>query len=86
MKAVALCEGLTQYSSKVAYIQRADDKTSAKAEVAVELKKIMDRKAPDVELQPKDILYIPDNSGRRLTASVSWTGWQASAVPLRPAS
>jgi hypothetical protein len=30
----------------------------------------MDRKAPDVELQPKDILYIPDNTGRRLTAGV----------------
>ena len=70
LKAVALCEGLTQFSSKVAYIQRAADKTGAKAEIAVELKKIMDRKAPDVELQPKDILYIPDNSGRRLTATV----------------
>ena len=70
LKAVALCEGLTQFSGKVAYIQRTDDKTSAKSEVPVELKKIMDRKAPDVELQPKDILYIPDNSGRRLTAGV----------------
>jgi polysaccharide export outer membrane protein len=70
MKAVALCEGLTQYSSKMAYIQRTDDKLGAKAEIAVELKKIMDRKAPDVELQPKDILYIPDNTGRRLTANV----------------
>jgi polysaccharide export outer membrane protein len=70
LKAVALCEGLAPYSAKVAYIQRTDDKSSAKAEVLVELKKIMDRKAPDVELQPKDILYIPDNTGRRLTASV----------------
>ena len=70
MKAVALCEGLSQFSGKVAYIQRTDDKTSAKSEIAVELKKIMDRKAPDVDLQPKDILYIPDNTGRRLTAGV----------------
>jgi polysaccharide export outer membrane protein len=70
LKAVALCEGLTPFSGKVAYIQRADDKSSAKSEVTVELKKIMDRKAPDVELQPKDILYIPDNTGRRLTAGV----------------
>jgi polysaccharide export outer membrane protein len=70
LKAVALSEGLTQYSNKVAYIQRADDKSGAKAEIEVELKKIMDRKAPDVELRPKDILYIPDNSGRRLTAAV----------------
>ena len=70
LKAIALCEGLSPYSGKVAYIQRTDDKTNAKAEVQVELKKIMDRKAPDVELQPKDILYIPDNTGRRLTAGV----------------
>ena len=70
MKAVALCEGLTPYSGKVAYIQRTDDKTMAKAEVQVELRKILERKAPDVELQPKDILYIPDNTGRRLTATV----------------
>ena len=70
MKAVALSEGLTQFSGKVAYIQRAEDKTGEKAEIVVELKKIMDRKAPDVDLRPKDILYIPDNSGRRLTATV----------------
>jgi polysaccharide export outer membrane protein len=70
MKAVALCEGLTPYSAKIAYIRRGDDKSGARSEIAVELKKIMDRKAPDVDLQPKDILYIPDNSGRRLTATV----------------
>jgi polysaccharide export outer membrane protein len=70
LKAVALCEGLSPYANKVAYIQRTDDKTAAKSELTVELRKIMDRKAPDVELQPKDILYIPDNTGRRVTASV----------------
>ena len=70
LKAVALAEGLSQYSNKVAYIRRADDKTGQRNEIAVDLKKIMDRKAPDMDLQPKDILYIPDNSGRRLTATV----------------
>jgi len=70
LKAVALCEGLTQYSAKVAYIRRTDDRGGGRTEIPVELKKIMDRKAPDVDLQPKDILYIPDNSGRRLTATV----------------
>ena len=70
LKAIALSEGLSAYSSKVAYIQRAGDQNSGRLEIPVELRKIMDRKAPDVELQPKDILYIPDNTGRRLTASV----------------
>jgi polysaccharide export outer membrane protein len=70
LKAVALCEGLSPYASKVAYIQRTEESGGGKAEVLVELKKIMERKAPDVELQPKDILYIPDNTGRRMTAGV----------------
>jgi polysaccharide export outer membrane protein len=70
LKAVALCEGLSPYASKIAYIQRTGDPTAVKSEITVELRKIMDRKAPDVELQPKDILYIPDNTGRRVTASV----------------
>ena len=34
---------------------------------AGELSKILASKAPDVPLQPNDILYIPDNSGRRIT-------------------
>jgi hypothetical protein len=28
----------------------------------------MDRKAPDVPLQPNDILYVPDSKGRKMTA------------------
>ncbi len=39
-----------------------------KTEVPVPLAKIMKRKSPDVPLQANDILYIPDNNGKRLTA------------------
>lgn len=70
LKAVALSEGLSPYASKIAFIERTDATSAAKSEVTVELRKILDRKAPDVELQAKDILYIPDNTGRRLTAGV----------------
>ena len=28
---------------------------------------IMARKAPDIEMFPDDILYIPENKGRRMT-------------------
>ena len=40
-----------------------------KNEIPIELKKILERKAPDVPLQASDVLYIPDASGRRLALS-----------------
>ena len=65
MKMLALAEGLAPYAAKQAYIIRRDDRTGAKHELPIELRKIMQRKAPDVPLVANDILYIPDNSGRR---------------------
>ena len=70
LKALALSEGLTPYSTKVAYIVRRDDRTGHKNEIPIELNKIMKRESPDVVLVANDILYIPDNSGRRNTLSV----------------
>jgi polysaccharide export outer membrane protein len=70
MKALALAEGELPYSAKLAYIYRPDDRSKEKHEIAIELRKILDRKMPDVPLQPRDILYVPDNSGRRLSAQV----------------
>ena len=66
LKAVALSQGLTPYASKTAYIFRRDSTTNQQG-IPVELAKILDRKTPDVMLQPSDILYIPDNKGRRMT-------------------
>ena len=39
----------------------------AKNEIPIELRAIMDRKSPDVPLQPNDVLYVPDNRNRRIT-------------------
>ncbi len=66
LKMIALSEGLTPYSGKIAYIYRKDE-TGVKKEIPVELNKIMQRKSPDVALQVDDLLYIPDNKGRRAT-------------------
>jgi len=68
LKALALAEGLAPYSTKQAYIYRPTD--GGKQEIAVELRKIMERKLPDVDLIAGDIFYIPDNRGGRVTASV----------------
>jgi polysaccharide export outer membrane protein len=70
LKALALSEGLAPYATKTAYIIRRDDRTGHKNELPIELDKIMRRQSPDVTLLANDILYVPDNSGRRNTMSV----------------
>ncbi len=69
MKLVAMAEGLAPFHYKTAYIYRPDA-AGARQEIPVDLDKILDRKADDVALQVNDLLYIPDNKGKRLAASV----------------
>jgi polysaccharide biosynthesis/export protein len=65
LKALAMAEGLSPYAGKQAYvIRRADGGTH---EVVIELRKILDRKTSDVNLEANDILYVPDNRSRRIT-------------------
>jgi polysaccharide export outer membrane protein len=65
MQMLALAEGLSQFSAKVAFIYRREG-AGGKNEIPVPLDKIMKRQAPDVVLTANDLLYIPDNKGRRL--------------------
>ena len=67
LKALALSQGTLPYSAKLAYIYRRDKVTNARTEIPVELKQIMDRKSPDIPVYPDDILYIPENHGKKLT-------------------
>jgi polysaccharide export outer membrane protein len=66
LKLIALAEGITPYALKQAYIYRQSD-GAQKTEIPIEMTKILKREAPDVPLQANDILYIPDNTGRRAT-------------------
>jgi polysaccharide export outer membrane protein len=68
LKILALSEGLLPFSSKQAYIYRVQADSTVKTEVPVELQRIIQRKAQDVTLVADDILYVPDNKGKRLTA------------------
>jgi polysaccharide export outer membrane protein len=68
LQMVALAEGLSQFSGKQAYIYRRGADGS-RVETLVELEAILKRKSSDVAVQPDDILYIPDNKTRRLTAT-----------------
>ncbi|HVO99148.1 MAG TPA: polysaccharide biosynthesis/export family protein [Bryobacteraceae bacterium] len=76
LKALAMAEGLAPYANKQAFIyRRADTGTTQPTgqpagqpkEVAIDLRKILDRKQPDVPLSANDIFYIPDNRSARLT-------------------
>jgi len=69
LKLLALSEGLAPFAGKRAFIYRRDANTGDKKEIPIELSKIMDRKSPDLPLEPDDILYVPDSKGRRLAAS-----------------
>jgi len=66
LKMLALSEGLAPYASKDAFIYRREANGS-KNEIQIPLSKIMERKAPDATLLANDILYVPDNKGRRMT-------------------
>lgn len=65
LKLIALAEGLTPYARKNAYIYRKEPDTGVKRELEIELDKILKREAPDLPLQLNDLLYIPDNPGKR---------------------
>jgi len=69
LQVLALAEGLAPFASKQAFVYRRDPSSGSKHEIPVELRDILKRKAPDVPLLANDILYIPDNSGRRMTAT-----------------
>ena len=66
LKMLALSQGLMPFAAKEAYIYRREGNGS-KNEIPIPLSKIMERKAPDMPLLANDILYVPDNKGRRMT-------------------
>ena len=55
------------FAGKEAYIYCREGASGSKNEIPVPLKKIMERKAPDMPLMADDILYVPDATGRRAT-------------------
>ncbi len=65
LKALAMAEGLDHFSGNTAYIYRSDSSKGGKQEIPIELKKIMDRKSPDVDLLPNDLFYVPEATGRK---------------------
>ena len=69
LQGLALAGGLSPDAHKLAYIFRKDG-SGAKQEIPIQLAKIMKRKSPDVHLKPDDILYVPDNGGKRFAKTL----------------
>ena len=70
LKALALCQGMLPYSNNTAVIFRQKENSSQREEISVSVKEIVKHHSPDVALSANDILYIPDNSGKKITAEV----------------
>ena len=65
LQAIALAEGLTRTSAKSqARIIRTDETTGKRAEIAIDVGKILAGKAPDPVLRPRDIVFIPNSAAR----------------------
>lgn len=67
MKVLAESDGLAPYAKKDGFIFREETGKAERDAIMVPIKDILDRKAPDVSLQANDILYVPDNSKKRVT-------------------
>jgi polysaccharide export outer membrane protein len=86
LKALSLSEGLETYTGDTAYIYRKDAGPAGVNEIPVDLKKILDRKSPDIALLPNDILYIADNKRKKTTMAalekifLVGTGVSAAAI------
>ncbi|HEV2489251.1 MAG TPA: polysaccharide biosynthesis/export family protein [Candidatus Acidoferrales bacterium] len=80
LQALALAEGMTHTSSgRHARIIRTDEITGTRNEMPIDLSRILAGHAPDPLLLPKDILFIPNSSGktalfRGAEAALSITG------------
>src|SRR3954447_19725009 len=70
LKALALSQGMLPYSRKTAIIFRPKKDSAQREELTVSVNDIVKHHSPDVPLNANDILYIPDNSGKKITAEV----------------
>ncbi len=69
LEALSMSEGLDRFSKEAeSRIMRKTSDPQSRAEISVNIKRILAGKDKDVELEPDDILYIPDSGIKRATA------------------
>jgi polysaccharide export outer membrane protein len=65
LKLLALAGGLNRTAKKDRAVIIRKDNLGKQHEVAVDLKKVVERQAEDVQLLPSDILYVPDSASKQ---------------------
>jgi polysaccharide biosynthesis/export protein len=65
LKILALAGGFISTAKRDHAVIVRKDAQGQQHEVAVDLKKVIDRTAEDIQLQPSDILYVPNSAGRQ---------------------
>ena len=65
LKILALAGGLSPTARGEHAVIVRKNAQGQQHEVAVDLKKVMQRRAEDIQLQPSDILYVPNSPGRQ---------------------
>ncbi|MGH9630250.1 MAG: polysaccharide biosynthesis/export family protein [Bryobacteraceae bacterium] len=77
LNVLALAGGVTSMASlSNAKIVRQDGDSGKQTEIAVNLKRILDGKGPDMWLGPDDILFVPDSAAKKTAAKVLDIGIQ----------
>jgi polysaccharide export outer membrane protein len=65
LKLLALSGGLTRTAKRERAVIIRKDSQGQQHQIAVDLKKVLERTSEDVPLQPSDILYVPDSASKQ---------------------
>ena len=65
LKILSLAGGLTRTAKSDKAVIVRKDNTGQQHEVPVDLKKVLNRQAEDLQLQPSDILYVPESGSKQ---------------------
>jgi polysaccharide biosynthesis/export protein len=71
LRALALGEGLTRTASKNSAVIIRTLETGSRVEVPVALNDMLKGKVPDVDLQPRDIVFVHNSTSRSVTHGVA---------------
>jgi len=64
LKVIALAGGMTRTAKSDKAVIVRKDSQGQQHEVSLDLKKVLNRKAEDLQLQPSDILYVPESGSK----------------------
>jgi polysaccharide biosynthesis/export protein len=70
LRLLARSEGLAPNASALAYVFHDTSRQGDKLPNRIDVRQILTQKAPDIQLQEGDVLYIPDNHGRRVALDI----------------